>query len=805
MNNIKFVSASTQAKPLRGGSPDPPRMKRGCGLGHVTRAAGLETRRAKLRGYMRAAAAAIVLTCVAAGLAPAAEEAAVQPAPSSDLSLRERFLNPPARFRILKIIHNIPETPKGQDELLGSLAAQGFGGMVTNVPFTNYLQDEARWQAFVRIVNDAKKAGMAMWLYDEKGYPSGTAGGLTLKDHPEWEARGLLVADAVTSGGPVALDLPPGKLVRASAFPVSGGVIDLDKAVDLAGSVRDGKLAWTAPAGEWRIMAITEDRLYEGTHASVALADKQPYINLLDAAPTARFIELTHQAYAGRLGQDLGKYFIATFTDEPSLMSLFMRPRPYRPLPWSAGFAREFRSRRGYAIEPLLPALAANAGPKGARARYDFWLTVGELVSENFFGQIRDWGRKHNIPSGGHALLEEPILMHVPCYGDLFRCERMLDAPSLDCLTSQPPYVHWFSARLVSSAGELEGRADNMCETSDHAQRYRPKGDTRPVVPVSEEEIRGTCNRLIVNGITCITSYYSFASLSPEQLQRLNLWIGRSSAMLYGGRQVTDVAVVYPIESIWPRFEPAREWVKDSPQAAHQVQHIYMQTVEQLFAHRRDFTFIDSRTLVEADASGGAIRCRDFAWRVVVLPCVDTLPLAAWQNLAKFWRSGGAVVALGALPTNSEKEFPSPAVQAIAKEIFGDGSAERINSNAAGGAAVYLPAGSEAWLPKRLDAIIEPEVRVADDKSPIRLTHRRIGGQEIFFLINDSPAAWEGDVDLAAEGKGERYDPATGAITPLAGAGGIHLKFDPYGGVLFRFDKARLPVRRTASANAAGK
>jgi hypothetical protein len=677
------------------------------------------------------AAAAIVLTCVTAGPARAADP------------LRERFLNPPARFRILKIIHNFPESPREQDAWLASLAANGFGGLVTNVSFTNYLQDEARWQTFVRIANDAKKAGMAMWLYDEKGYPSGTAGGLTLKDHPEWEARGLIIADTTSSGGPVVLDVPPGKLVRAAAFPASGGRVDLDKAVDLAARVQGGKLAWTAPPGEWRIMLVTEDRLYEGAHASVSLAENRPYINLLDPAPTARFIELTHGAYANHLGPDLGKYFIGTFTDEPSLMSMFLRAQPYRPLPWSADFSREFKVRRGYAIEPLLPALVAEAGPKGARARYDFWLTVGELVSENFFGQIRDWGRKHN-----------------------------------------------------SSAGELEGRVDNMCETSDHSQRYRPKGDTRPIVPVSEEEIRGTCNRLIVNGMTCITSYYSFAGLSGGQLQRLNLWVGRSCAMLYGGRQVTDVAVVYPIESVWPHFEPSRDRTKDCPPAARQVGKTYSEATEQLFAHRRDFTFIDSRTLVEADAAGGAIRYRDFAWRVVVLPCVDTLPLAAWQNLAKFWRSGGAVVAVGALPANSEKEFPSPAVQAIAKEMFGDGGPERMNSSAAGGVAVYLPAGLVERLSLKMDAIIEPEVRVAGEKSPIRITHRRIGGQEIFFLINDSPAAWEGDADLAAEGKGERYDPASGTITPLAGAGGIHLKLDPYGGALFRFDKAKLPPRR---------
>ena len=37
----------------------------------------------------------------------------------------------------------------------------------------------------------------------------------------------------------------------------------------------------------------------------------------------------------------------------------------------------------------------------GAKTRYDFWLTVGELVSENYFGQIQDWCRQHHVRPAG--------------------------------------------------------------------------------------------------------------------------------------------------------------------------------------------------------------------------------------------------------------------------------------------------------------------------------------------------------------------------------------------------------------------
>ncbi len=295
-------------------------------------------------------------------------------------------------------------------------------------------------------------------------------------------------------------------------------------------------------------------------------------------------------------------------------------------------------------------------------------------------------------------MAEEGIVGHVPLYGDFFRCIRRLDAPSIDCLTSVPAEVPWFIARLLSSAAELEGRPLVMSETSDHSQHYRPAGDQRPRRVVTEAEIRGTCNREIVAGINCITSYYSFTDLSDEQLRRLNEWVGRCCTALRGGHQVADIAVLYPTESLWTRFVPSRHWTREAAAAAR-IESLYRTAAESLFASQRDFTFIDSRALGEATVESSALVHGQLRWRVIVLPGVDTLPLAAWENLAKFVRQGGAVIALGALPANSESEFPSARVQALAKEIFGESGAgsssirePQSHVNAAGGAGVFLPA-----------------------------------------------------------------------------------------------------------------
>ncbi len=704
--------------------------------------------------------------------------------------------DPPAQARIIKIIHGWPDDPGAQDALIRKLQMQGFGGVVCNVSFDQYLRSESKWDAFRRAVRHAQEAGMALWLYDERGYPSGNAGGLVLRDHPEWEARGWLAWDAECGPGPVELKKPPGDLVLAAAFPIRDGRIDLEGKVDLAPRVREGSMRWDVPPGRWHAMVVTIHPLYEGTHAEGNLFEKMPYVNLLMPEPTRRFLELTHQRYAEQIGADLGQIFVATFTDEPSLMSCYLKPMPWRPLPWAPNLPAEFQQRRGYPLdESVLPALIGDAGDPGARMRFDFWRTVGELVSSHYFGQIQERCREWRIPSGGHLLMEESLVAHVPLYGDFFRCIRRLDAPSMDCLTSVPAEVPWFVARLVASAAELEERRIVMCETSDHAQVWRGPGDRRPKRVVTEAEIRGTCNRLIVSGVNAITSYYSFADLPDDALRRLNEWIGRCCAALAGGHPVADVALLYPVESIWPQFHPARHWANDVP-GATAIEHGWRAAAESLFAAQREFTVIDSRTLAEAAVEGGALVHGKLGWRVLVLPGVDTLPETAWINLERFVRSGGAVIALGARPRNSETDFPSSKILALGRAMFGEESAgPSMNIAGEGGAGVFLPAGWEGLLPIVLNGLIEPDVAVNAPRSPVRAAHRRVHGHEVYFLINDSGKAWRGEATLSSRGPGERWDPGSGAIAGTNLGQRVRLDLEPHGAVLLRYPSARAPKK----------
>ena len=177
------------------------------------------------------------------------------------------------------------------------------------------------------------------------------------------------------------------------------------------------------------------------------------------------------------------------------------------------------------------------------------------------------------------------------------------------------------------------------------------------------------------------------------------------------------------------------------------------------------------------------MQLNDLAWRVVVLPCVDTLPLAAWKNLYAFWKSGGTVIAVGALPVNSDMEFPCNEVQEMAKAMFSN------EANVGGGHGVYVDNGQEALLPRMVDAVVPPHVRIPKGAT-LRTTHRRIDGREVFFVINDSTEPWSGEISISAKGNATQWNPATwNSLRHPDNPQEIPLKLEPYGGMLFRFDE----------------
>ena len=663
-----------------------------------------------------------------------------------DASREERFANPPASARILPLHHGRPNDKAKADAELATLKRQGFGGFAGNVNFdTNYLENAASWETLRYTLGKARAMGMTFWLYDEKGYPSCAAGGKTLEGHPEWAARAYLVAVTNVPAGCAALPpSPPGRPVAT-----------------LRRKSADGK-------GE-TVYVVTDDYILEGTHVSVSVSHfKYRYPNLLMREPTARFIEITHDAYKRELGPDLLRYTTSTFTDEPSLMTMWMRPMPYLCLPVSDELLAAYAKAAGHPLFEDVPELVSGE-PSGAVAavRHRFWSMVGERVSKNYIGQLTDWATANGILSGGHLLSEESLVSHIPLYGDFFRTMRSFSAPGCDVLTSVPANVPWVTPALPGSAAELNGARRVMSEASDHSQKYRKKGDTRPVYQVSVREIVGSLNRQIWGGVNTFTSYYRWGPFSDVEIRAINEEIGRTVTLMSEGRTAADIALLYPSDALMTGFTPCTGGARGG--GAQRISDTFRRTGRLLFTDGRPFMIVDADALAEAEVRDGALVRGPLAWRTVILPHVGTLPLAAARKLADLVKAGGLVIALGELPVNSERAFPDDALKSLTK-----------------GWASLDDTQSE-FLVDFLEACHRPAIRVVRGKADVlRFAHRHTDRGDVFLAMNDSGADWSGAVRLPGDPAVRIWNPRVGLSTSARGE--IPLDLPAYGAVVLTTD-----------------
>ena len=681
-------------------------------------------------------------------------------------NLYDVWQNPPLDYRLNKNIHYLPLDIDRQKSQIDNTLAGGWGGFALNVSFRQYLTDKGMISA-KQFCENAKAKGMDLWLYDEQGYPSGSAGGRVLKQNPALESKGIFFTDSVVSGGNNLFKIPPGEPILVLAFPIENGKADYSRPVNLMNQLNGSQIHWNAPKGKWTIFASTINSLYEGFQAD---RNPYPYPSLLLPETADTFINITHEKYAEYFGSNLGRYFTSTFTDEPSTMAMqFHRyNEKHAVIPWHEGLSNEFARRYGYRPETRLVELFYDDGPAGQQVRYQYFKTVGDMISTNYFGRLRQWCEKHSFRSGGHLLLEETMAAHVPLYGNIMQCFRQMNAPGVDILSCYPENMPIHSPKLASSAAELSGHDRVMSEPCPVTD-----GDSEPPL----ESIRGFFNMLLLSGVTDFNCYLKLNKLSQQEQIDLNKYVGRIGMLLRGGYTAADIGVVYPIESLWtkytPRYHKVSGWkeVAGTTPAVKAIDRSFQDVSRFMYDNRWEYMHLDSQAIVEGIVKNGSLVHGPHHFEVIVLPTVDTLPIEAWWRLLVFARQGGKLVFLNGKPTNSDIAFPDVGVQSS--------FAEMANEN-----VIYM----ENWNSDSLDSVISKwlskKVHIEDEKLPLKLTHKVVGKNEVFFLINDSADTIKTSIKFDVKGLIEKWDPENGTMTEVSDE--IELAVKPYYGQVFR-------------------
>jgi hypothetical protein len=567
--------------------------------------------------------------------------------------IQSDFADPPLKYkpRPLWFWNYCTVTPDGINEQMQNFRdLDGYGGFGI-LPFGDgfgpeYLSDEY-FDVYGTAIQKAAQLGMNLNLYDEYGFPSGSAGALHADGIPRFQKAypddtiKRLDKHEYDIEGPATFEttLPAGAVMSVVAMNMdSKEIVDLS----LVGSMTENSVSWEAPSGNWKIMIF------------VCVTDGDPNVDYLSPDSVSKFISMTHREYYNRFSDYFGRDNVinATFNDEPTMYRAAGRM-------WTPDFNDQFTVRHGFTPTKLYPALWYDIGTDTQAARNLMFGMRTELYAKGFYKTIQEWCDSHgDIMAMGHQDKEETVN---PCNvsGDLIKVFKYLDVPGIDFIKNHSMANSFY--KVVSAA------ADNYDKPYVMSESYGAMDCSwDDIYFVAMNQYTKGINMLIPHAVWYDTGAVKYkpelsyrTSTYASGLPAYNRYMGRLNRMLQNdGRHVADIAVLYPIAAMQGAnyLDGPLGYLLGGvaiPEADyHDVGTILSEQV------CRDFTFLHPEVLDEkCTLDGSTINLNNMVnyekYKVFIIPAHTTI---SWSNLSKikqFYDNGGKVIATQQLPYKS--------------------------------------------------------------------------------------------------------------------------------------------------------
>ena len=468
-----------------------------------------------------------------------------------------------------------------------------------------YLSDEY-FGLCAYAVEQGKKLGMNCWIYDEGGWPSGSACGKVMKDHPKF--------------GRETLEYSERSFLKGEVYKKSGSDI-------LAAFINDEFI------GEGYVFhndsVVTEYFVKKHTDSS--------YPDLLNKAATEYFIETTHKKYI------LNDNITAVFTDEPKAPAGAFNNE----------LAEKYEAAYGESILPYLPIIAGKTAvtEENIHILYRWYDLCSHMFCENYLLTCKKWANDNGLAFTGHLDKD-----HSPdgCVNggynfNLMRALRCFDIPGIDVIWRQiypknkaigknDMYAYnGFFPRYASSAAAQNGTKLAMSESF---------GVAGP--GLTYDIMRYTVGYQAVRGIN-IFNLFNFslgrkeAFLAQElpiytenqpyykHLNLFNRYIERLSYVSSLGERICETALYYPVSDFQGR--------------------LYSETVAEAFDSfgraledmTVDFDIIDDDVIQSAENHDGCIRIGNAEYSHIIIPEGAFIPQKTKKALNEFTKNGGKV------------------------------------------------------------------------------------------------------------------------------------------------------------------
>ena len=601
------------------------------------------------------------------------------------------------------------------------------------------LFSEKWWELFKWFQQEANKRDMSVSLSD---YTLGAAGqgwfvDEMLKENPQLHGSKLLARQFDVKATEVLKVNLPEEVVYAAAYPVKDGKMLSSGTISLQPFLRNSELNWMPSSGNWKVIVV---------YKTTVKTSFDP-MNPLSGAKT---IEKFYQRFEDHCPGEAGKGLNFFFSDELQF--------GIRGFLWNDRFAAEFLKRKGYDVLPELPSLFADLGPRSYKIRLDYSDVMVSLSEECFFKPLYDWhtnrGMLFGCDHGGRGA-------DVTEFGDYFRTQRWMSGPGND----QPDLGRdIIKNKVASSIAHLYERPRTWLE-GFYGSGWGTSSEE--VADATFANFAMGHNLLSLHGLYYTTHGSMWEWAAPDNHWRQPYWADmasflkcseRLSYVLSQGYHRCDVAMIYPVAPMEANLRG-----RESTETAFRLGRT-------LYPAGIDFDFMDFESLDRCQIKDKELTVSGEVYKILILPAMSAVRYTTIQKALEFFRSGGIVLAVGALPEASDRiGGEDPKLQEMIGELFGTTFADQqvsskpyVQRNAAGGTGIFVKDPQQ--VNALIDSLINIDFKVLSGRLPANVLHRKVGNRDLYF-VHGLPKGTS--CFFRTKGKVELWDPYTGTVKPL--------------------------------------
>jgi hypothetical protein len=340
-------------------------------------------------------------------------------------------------------------------------------------------------------IEEARRRGMWVILYDEGMYPSGSSSGQVVAANPAYQCRGLVRIDLDTTA--------PNSIQQGIRFGADGQPLLTEHQSLIAEVDYQGHRYAII---QRPVLAVIRGLHFLNEDSPEPPEDSPPAIDLLNPDAVRCFIELVYQRYCDEFGEHFGHIVQAIFTDEPMLLG---RLQESDIVPGTDGILAHVNDYLGYDFTPHLPALWDDEASQSLRADYE--RALEHRLEETYYAQLYRWCDQHHIALTGH-----------PAEPDATRHLRYFHIPGQDIVWRQIE---------PDKPSALEGRQSTQGKAASsmmlHGQRRRNANEFCGAygADLTFEEMRWLANWLLIRGCNLLIPHAFYYSVrGPRRYER---------------------------------------------------------------------------------------------------------------------------------------------------------------------------------------------------------------------------------------------------------------------------------------------